>query len=95
MFGSYGHVPQQRSILFVSEYAAQHNTIEQWRNKGIYKLVKPIHNVRRISKSDMKLNCALPKLTVDPETFIVTADGVELRCKPAKKLPLTSKYYLY
>ncbi len=95
MFGSYGHVPQQRSMLFVSKFAEQHITKEQWYSKGIYKHIRPVTNVRNIGKQDMKLNTALPKLTVDPETFIVKADGVELRCKPAKKLPLTSKYYLY
>ena len=40
----------------------------------------------------MKLNDALPKITVDPETYIVTADGEELRSSPATLLPLAQRY---
>jgi len=41
------------------------------------------------------LNDALPKIEVDPETYIVKADGVELRCEPAKELPLAQRYFLF
>lgn len=40
-------------------------------------------------------NDAMPKITVDPETFEVTADGVKLTCEPAKVLPLAQKYFLF
>ena len=30
---------------------------------------------RNIGKRDMKLNDAMPAITVDPETYVVTADG--------------------
>jgi urease subunit alpha len=43
----------------------------------------------------MKLNDALPKLEVDPETYEVRADGVLLRCEPARSLPLTQRYALF
>ena len=33
----------------------------------------------------MKLNDALPRITVDPETYVVTADGEELRATPAER----------
>jgi urease subunit alpha len=41
----------------------------------------------------MVLNSALPVMTVDPQTFKVTADGVHLVCEPAKKLPLTNRLF--
>ncbi len=43
----------------------------------------------------MKLNDALPKMQVDPETYEVRADGVLLTCEPADLLPLAQKYFLF
>ena len=43
----------------------------------------------------MKLNDALPKLEVDPESYEVRADGVLLRCEPARTLPLAQRYSLF
>jgi urease subunit alpha len=43
----------------------------------------------------MRLNDALPRLEVDPETYEVRADGVLLRCEPAETLPLAQRYSLF
>ena len=43
----------------------------------------------------MKLNDALPVITVDPETYIVTADGEVLKSDPATVLPLAQRYFLF
>jgi urease subunit alpha len=43
----------------------------------------------------MKLNDALPRITVDPETYVVTADGEPLRSTPARVLPLAQRYFLF
>jgi urease subunit alpha len=43
----------------------------------------------------MKLNDALPAITVDPETYLVTADGEPLRSQPATVLPLAQRYFLF
>ena len=43
----------------------------------------------------MKWNDAMPKITVDPETYEVRADGQHLVCEPAKVLPLAQKYSLF
>jgi urease subunit alpha len=43
----------------------------------------------------MKLNDSLPVIEVDPETYVVTADGVALKCEPAETLPLTQNYQLF
>jgi urease subunit alpha len=48
-----------------------------------------------LTKADLKLNGATPRMTVDPETYIVTADGEELRCEPATELPLAQRYFLF
>ncbi len=43
----------------------------------------------------MKLNDALPAISVDPETYEVRADGELLRCEPAASLPLAQRYTLF
>jgi urease subunit alpha len=34
-------------------------------------------------------------MEVDPETYTVKANGRELRCDPAKVLPLAQRYFLF
>jgi len=43
----------------------------------------------------MKLNDALPKVEVDPETYAVSVDGEPCDCEPMGKLPLTQSVYLF
>ena len=43
----------------------------------------------------MKLNDAMPKLEIDPETYEVRADGELLVCEPARVLPLAQRYFLF
>ena len=62
---------------------------------GLNKIVASVENVRKLTKKDMKLNSATPVICVDPERYIVTADGVELRCSPAHTLPLSQNYLLF
>jgi urease subunit alpha len=55
----------------------------------------PIHDVRNLRKKDLIHNDWLPHITVDPETYEVTADGQRLMCEPAKVLPLAQRYFLF
>jgi urease subunit alpha len=43
----------------------------------------------------MKLNDALPNISINPETYEVRADGELLTCEPAAELPLAQRYFLY
>jgi urease subunit alpha len=43
----------------------------------------------------MKLNDALPRIEVDAESYIVTADGEVLRATAARVLPLAQRYFLF
>ncbi len=36
-----------------------------------------------------------PEIEVDPETYIVRADGEHLTCEPAEVLPLAQRYFLF
>ena len=49
---------------------------------------------RIVGKSGLKLNSALPKVSVDPQTYEVFADGELLTCEPAEVLPLAQRYLL-
>jgi urease len=59
------------------------------------KRVEAVGGVRHLTKLDMKLNDALPKIEVDPETYTVTADGEALTCQPAPTVPLSRNYFLF
>ena len=43
----------------------------------------------------MRLNDALPDIEVDPETYVVKADGEALSCEPAEVLPMAQRYFLF
>lgn len=47
---------------------------------------------RRLRQANMVHNDVCPEITVNPETFEVTADGESLTCRPAEVLPLAQKY---
>jgi urease subunit alpha len=40
-------------------------------------------------------NDATPRITVDPETYEVRADGTLLTCAPAKELAMAQRYFLF
>lgn len=92
MFGSDGKAKYNTSITFVSKAAMDLGIKEKL---GLQKIVRPVCGCRSIGKKDMKLNDAMPEITVDPETYMVTADGVPITSKAAKTLPMTQLYHLF
>jgi len=92
MFGAHGKAVGQTSIAFVSSAAHAAGIKDKYR---LNKAVEPVKRTRGLGKKDMLHNDAMPKITVDPETFEVTADGVKLTCEPAKVLPLAQKFFLF
>jgi len=92
MFGSFGHATGPCSIAFVSQLCKKQGIAKSY---GLTKRIEVVKGCRKVGKKDLKWNDALPKITVDPETYEVRADGELLTCEPAKKLPLTQRYYLF
>ena len=43
----------------------------------------------------MVLNCVLPRIEVNPETYEVRADGRLLTCEPARVLSMAQRYFMY
>jgi len=92
MFGAMGRATGATSIAFVSRRALADGAVQRL---GLAKQPRAVRGCRALSKLDMKLNDALPAITVDPETYEVRADGKLLRCEPAARLPLAQRYALF
>ena len=92
MFGSFGRAVGSSSIAFVSQACKKAGAAEAY---GLTKRIEPVSKCRNISKTDMRWNDALPRITVDPETYEVHADGEHLTCEPARVLPLAQRYSLF
>jgi len=91
MFGAYGG-GLKTSVTFVSQ-AALHNPALTALN--LNKTLVPVHGTRSIRKKDMVHNGWMPEIDVDPETYIVRADGILLACEPASILPMAQRYFLF
>ena len=62
---------------------------------GLEKRIEPVRKCRGLGKADMKLNDTLPQIAVNPKMYRVTADGEELVCQPAKRLPLAQRFSIF
>jgi urease subunit alpha len=92
MFGAMGGAIGATAYAFVSRAAAERGLGE---DLGLRKIVAPVSNCRTIGKKDMRLNDYMPDIEVDPETYVVKADGEILTCEPAEVLPMAQRYFLF
>jgi urease subunit alpha len=90
MFGSYGQALNQLAVHFVSQAATEGKNLSNLSRKLV-----PVKNCRNLRKTDLKLNDALPRIDVNPDTYEVRADGELLQCDPAGVLPLAQRYFLF
>lgn len=92
MWAAYGRAAAATRMTFVSQ-AAMNTGLEE--KLGLKSPLVAVKNIRQLRKSDMKLNDACPKLTVDPQTYEVHADGELLTCEPLSEVPLAQRYHLF
>jgi urease subunit alpha len=93
MFGAYGRATASTSVTFVSKAAIDTGLAARL---GLAKKLVAVENTRSgISKASMIHNNATPNMEVDPETYVVKADGEVLVCEPAKELPMAQRYFMY
>jgi urease subunit alpha len=92
MFGAFGRALSSTSLTFLSQVSLDRGIPKQL---GLQKRMALVKNCRSVKKRDLKLNDYLPKIEVDPETYVVTADGVRLTCEPAAVLPMAQRYFLF
>ena len=91
-FGAFGGALHQSSLTFVSKAGLKAGIGEKF---GLQKPLVAVRNTRKIGKRDMIHNSATPKMSVNPETYEVRADGKLLTCEPAKVLPMAQRYFLF
>jgi urease subunit alpha len=90
MYGSLGTAAAKTSLTFVSKRCYD---LQPYPN--LHKPLYPIKNTRKIGKRDMQLNDVTPFVTVDAETYSVTADGEILTCEPLSVLPMSQLYFMH
>jgi urease subunit alpha len=91
MFGSFAG-GLKSSVIFVSGAALSNPAVA---DLGLMKRLEAVKNTRSVGKADMVHNDAQPLIEVDPETYLVRADGVPLMCEPATVLPMAQRYFLF
>jgi urease subunit alpha len=91
-FAAHGRAKFSTSLTFVSQVALESGVL---RDLNLRKRLAAVGRTRAINKRDLVWNNALPKIEVDPETYTVKADGRELRCEPARILPMAQRYFLF
>jgi urease subunit alpha len=91
-FGAFGGALHKTSLTFVSKAGLKAGIRDKF---GLQKPLVAVRNTRNIGKRDMIHNSATPKMSVNPETYEVRADGKLLTCEPAKVLPMAQRYFLF
>jgi urease subunit alpha len=91
MFGSFGKA-LSTSVTFVSKASLKN---PQLKKLQLSKPLVAVKGIRKVGKKDMVHNSWQPKISVDPETYQVHADGELLVCEPAKALPMAQRYFLF
>ncbi len=91
-FGAAGRALGSTCVTFVSEVALEEGALKELE---LRRRLESVRQCRAVSKRDMVLNDALPKIEVDPETYTVKADGRVLTCEPATVLPMAQRYFLF
>jgi urease subunit alpha len=92
MFAAFGKALAPSCLTFVSQAALE---ADLPRQLGLSRTCVPVQNTRSgIGKAAMRNNNALPKVSVDPQTYEVFADGELLTCEPAEVLPMAQRYFL-
>ena len=92
MFGSFRGALTKGSLTFVSQGGLRAGVGERY---GLGKPIAAVKNIRGVSKKDMIHNDYAPRMEVDPQTYVVRADGMLLACEPAISLPMTQRYFLF
>ncbi|BCW56909.1 MULTISPECIES: urease subunit alpha [Micrococcaceae] len=92
MFATYGKALQQTSITFLSKAAIDAGVPAEL---GLERIIKPVTGIRNLTKADLKYNGETPEIAVDPETYKVSVDGVEVTSQPSDVLPMAQRYFLF
>jgi urease subunit alpha len=91
MFAAFGG-GLKTSVTFVSQAALKNPAVAAL---NLQKPLVAVSGTRTVRKADMIHNNYQPVIDVDPETYLVRADGQLLTCEPATILPMAQRYFLF
>lgn len=91
-FNAFTRAAASTSVAFVSQTAVDDGLADRL---NIDRKLVAIENCRGRTKADMPENSALPKISVDPDTYSVTIDGELIEHEPAEVLPMAQRYFLF
>jgi urease subunit alpha len=91
MFGAFGRAAEGLGLTFVSQAAIDGRNLPL----RIGRQCLPVRDTRRLTKRDMVLNDAMPRIDVDAESYTVTIDGEAIVPSGATSLPLAQRYFLF
>ncbi len=92
MYAAFGATRHATRMTFLPGAAIAAGLPEQLR---LQSLIGHAHDCRRIRKSSMIHNDALPDIHVDPQTYQVRANGELLVAEPLATLPMAQRYFLF
>jgi urease subunit alpha len=92
MFGAFGGLPAKLGRSFMSAAALEAGFGDRWQSD---RPLVATADVSRLSKADLPENDALPRIDVDPETFVVRIDGEAVEPVHADELPMAQRYFLF
>jgi urease subunit alpha len=92
MFGSYPSAAAASSFHFVSQQAIDSDLAGRL---NLMRKMLPVGNTRKVGKTDMLLNDAMPRVRVDPDSFAVHIDGDLVEPQPVTELPMAQRYFLF
>jgi urease subunit alpha len=92
MFAALGAAAASVSYSFVAPAALEAGLEERL---GLRRGLVAVADTREVMKTDLPMNDALPSITVDPETFVVTVNGEPVTAAPVSVLPLAQRYSLF
>ena len=90
MFGAFGAALDRCSVHFVSRAGIESGALD-----GLRRECDAVRGCRSVSKRDLVMNDALPKIEVNPDTYEVRADGELLTSEAVDVLPLAQRYFLF
>lgn len=91
-FGAQGRAVHESSITFLPTAALADDVPDRL---GLQHTVREARGMRELSKADLKLNDATPRIEVDPETYRVLVDGEHATAEPSVELPMAQRYFLF
>jgi urease subunit alpha len=92
MFAAYGAAASSVSVTFVAPAALDAGLPDRLE---LARELVAVSDTRGVVKASLPLNDALPSISVDPETFVVTVDGSAVEPAPVSELPMAQRYSLF